>query len=286
MHNIYYFTDIHGDLELFNIIRDWCYQQGPDCTIIYGGDAADRGENGYRIINELLNDPHVIYLYGNHEDLFIKAADELIGYYSCNDEMYHKFHSAQTEDDVFNIINDAYNYDLQLHVNNGGYTTLRDWLLNGANEDIIEDLRQLPKTLVYKNMDFCHAGDKYSTFHNVYTDEYYGRLANISDIHDIIWDRKNLALGWETNRIAIFGHTPTPYLPAALYGSRDKSVRNAHPAIWQDHTGAKHLRGGYKIDMDTGIYYSEIEYVLNIETMEVFKFEKSSSQPLDFYKIL
>ena len=58
----------------------WCKEQDPECTIVYGGDAADRGPDGYRIIKELLNDPQIIYIYGNHEDLFIKAADAIIGY--------------------------------------------------------------------------------------------------------------------------------------------------------------------------------------------------------------
>ena len=88
MREVFFFTDIHGNKRLFDFLRKWCYEQDSECTIIYGGDAADRGEDGFYIMNELLNDPHIIYLYGNHEDLFVKATDAIIGAYAFNDKDY------------------------------------------------------------------------------------------------------------------------------------------------------------------------------------------------------
>ena len=272
MHDTFFFTDLHGQKDLFHAMYNWCLRQDPECTIIYGGDAADRGEHGYEIIKELLTLPQVVYIYGNHEDLFIKAADELLGQYAANDELYHKIHHIDSVEKATNIIRDAHGWNIALHLQNGGFPTLRDWLLDGANEDIIDQLRELPRTVSSEVVDFCHAGSTYMNFSTVNKAEYYGKPLDYYAAKACIWDRDCLALGWETGRTCVFGHTPTILLSAGLYGSRDKSERNAHPAAWQDHMGAKDKRGGWKIDMDTGATWTGRAYVLNVLTMQVTGF--------------
>ena len=89
---VFYFTDVHGQLDLFHAMLNWCACQDSEYHLIYGGDAADRGEYGYQIMKELLNNPRVTYLYGNHEDLFVKAADAIIGKYAMSDESYAYLH--------------------------------------------------------------------------------------------------------------------------------------------------------------------------------------------------
>ena len=83
-----------------------------------------------------------------------------------------------------------------------------------------------------------------------------------------------LALGWETGRICVHGHSPTILLPASVYG-RDKSIAHIHPCAWQDQMGKTGLakRGGWKIDMDTATAFSGRTYVLNCLTMEVTGFQ-------------
>ena len=80
MHDVFYFTDIHGQLPLFNRIMQFIQEQDEDATIIYGGDACDRGPEGYAIMNALLDNPQVVYLKGNHEDMFVRAARALLVY--------------------------------------------------------------------------------------------------------------------------------------------------------------------------------------------------------------
>ena len=60
----YAFTDLHGQYELWKQIKEFCQ---PDDKLYFLGDAADRGIDGVRIMVELLADPRVIYLKGNHE---------------------------------------------------------------------------------------------------------------------------------------------------------------------------------------------------------------------------
>lgn len=274
MKKLFYFTDIHGSLDLFNTLINYCFEQEPECTIVYGGDAADRGENGYEIIKRLIENPQIIYLYGNHEDLFVKAADEIIGAYANNDERYEYLHNCNEERAklILKEMRARGNESVGLHIYNGGASTLFSWLCDGANEEIIDNLRELPRTFSYENLDFCHAGSTYSFFKEVADAEYEGVLRPWYAENELIWNRSCIALGWETNRICIHGHTPTINLPARAYG-KDKSLANIHPCAWYDMMGGKDKRGGMKIDMDTGACYTGRAFLLDCNTLEVIGFK-------------
>lgn len=273
MRDVFFFTDIHGNKRLFDFLRNWCYEQDLECTIVYGGDAADRGEDGFYIMNELLNDPYIIYLYGNHEDLFVKAADAIIGAYASDDEKYEYIHHCNEEqaNKVLEKMNDE-NFDVKLHIYNGGEPTLKAWLINGADEDFVDNIRNLPRTFSYENIDFCHAGGTYSAFKKVTDAEYENKVRPYYEENMLIWDRNCIPLGWETGRVCVHGHTPTTYLPAGIYG-HDKSLANIHPCSWYDRMGAKEKRSGMKIDMDTGAVFSDRAFVLNCLTMKTYGFQ-------------
>jgi len=277
MHDVFYFTDIHGRLELFNTIRKWCLEQDEDCTIIYGGDAIDRGPDGYTIMKELLEDPRIVYLYGNHEDLFIQAADAIIGRYSANDELYNYLHSCDENraKSIIHTMNGIYNEAVRSHLFNGGESTLIGWLLDGADEEIVDKIRDLPRTFKYENLDFSHAGGSIEAFEEVYNAEYNGKPRDIFYERELIWDREHFAYGWANDRICIHGHTPTIYLPKSIYGN-DLSEKNIHPCCWGEKLGAKDKRGGLKIDMDTGITFIGRAFVLNCLTMNVTRFDAPS----------
>jgi hypothetical protein len=281
---MYFFTDIHGNKRLFDFLRKWCYEQDLEYTIIYGGDAADRGEDGFYIMNELLNDSHIIYLYGNHEDLFVKAADAIIGAYASDDEKYEYIHHCNEEqaNKVLEKMNDE-NFDVKLHIYNGGEPTLKAWLINGADEEFIDNIRELPRTFSYENIDFCHAGGSYRAFKTVADAEYENKMRPYYEENMLIWDRNCIPLGWETGRVCVHGHTPTTYLPAGIYG-RDKSLTNIHPCSWYDRMGGREKRGGMKIDMDTGAVFSDRAYVLDCLTLKTYGFQDYIKTGIDSIK--
>ena len=270
MHPIYYFTDIHGHYRLYKAIIDWCIKQDDQSCIIFGGDSCDRGKDGYKIMRELLHNSQVGYLKGNHEDLFTKAARALIGHCAQSDELYSKLKSKDIKI-AESLIQNCVLPDVVLHKNNGGYDTLVQWIIDGADEDFISIIEDLPLTFSYQNLDFCHAGSVYEIFERVYEAEYNQAQTNNNDIFALLWDRNNLPLGWKTDRICVFGHTPTISLPAGIYG-RDKSVVHAHPCAWQDKMDAKDKRGGWKIDMDTAAIWSDRAFVLDCHTLETIEF--------------
>ena len=264
MAKTYYFTDIHGHYPLFRAIMDWCGSN----TIIYGGDAADRGENGYQIIKELLASPNVIYLYGNHEELFIRAADSIIGAYASSDDAYNFLTSCDINQASI-ILNEVRQKreEVLLHIYNGGESTLKAWLLDKANQDIIDKLRVLPRVYTHNNLDFCHAGSTYLTFKEGHKNPIPKHVEEA-----LIWDRNCAPMEWEKDRIGVFGHTPTIHLPAKIYG-RDKNLENIHPCMWGELLGGKNKRSGYKIDMDTGAYATGKAFILDCDTLQTYCFQ-------------
>ena len=54
--DIFAFSDIHGQKELFNKIYNWFNGRSAPCKCYLLGDACYRGEFGYSIINPLLSE--------------------------------------------------------------------------------------------------------------------------------------------------------------------------------------------------------------------------------------
>ena len=257
MHDIFFFTDVHGMYDLYRAAINYCQEQDPEAIIIYGGDACDRGPDGYRIMKELLANPYIIYLKGNHEDMFVQAAQEIHKDYQGNatrqqieDYLYVRLYECVP---IYNV------------VNNGGWSTLCDWMLDGAPMDFVEHIGSLPLTLQYGYMDFCHAGGDPKVYTRVVKNEHDPSLIGTKDAEMMLWDRNWLGFGWIPERICIFGHTPTPYLPAKYYGL-DKATARAHPCKYLGTIDDRLT--GYKIDMDTCAHASGNLYVLNCLTMK------------------
>ena len=270
MHDVFYFTDIHGQSWLYNEVMKLCTSD-PEATIIFGGDAADRGPHGYPIMKNLLDNPQVVYLKGNHEELFVNAAKEILNDYSFNDKLRHSIHNIKTKDDAEDVILDVqytHQKNVSLHILNGGMPTLIDWLLNGAPTDIIDRINKLPICFSYENYDFCHAGGGFAAFTDVETAEYYGRTPEDYAARTCLWDRNCFNLGWAHNRICVHGHTPTCYLN--IPNNRIHEIEDCRPIAWVGKNSAKY--DGCKIDMDTGTIYSGKIYVLNVLTDEVYGF--------------
>ena len=171
---IYAVSDIHGRKDLWLKANKEVFD--PNDTIYFLGDAADRGPDGWEMIKTLLDDPRVIYLMGNHEDMLIRAIEE---------------------------------NDLSLLYWNGGKNTFEAYELDTQENQkkYLEKLKKLPKYETYypfesKNiLVLSHAGTT------------PGRP--IFDENDWLWDREHLYDEWISDREDIFiihGHTPVQNL--------------------------------------------------------------------------
>ena len=251
MHDVYFFTDVHGQLRLYNYLKDFCFSSDPETTIIYGGDACDRGEHGYEIMKDLLDNPRIIYLQGNHEQLFCKAARAILGKYP---EAVNKTIE----------IDQIPEYDVLLHLYNGGEPTLKAWINDGAPREIIDELSSLPYICSYENMDFSHACIPFPSFQ-----ELQNAHLDAFSIQDCLWSR-DFFMGWPSKRINIHGHTPTPLLPEKIYGpNKDDSF--SHPCYWKGVQADPDYRG-WRLDMDTGMTFVGRAYVLNCTTNTITGF--------------
>ena len=264
MHDIFYFTDVHGQYDLYRAAMNFCMTQDPECMVIYGGDACDRGFDGYRIMQELLDNPQVIYLKGNHEDIFVHAA-----WFIMRD-----FHSEINDTNVHNYLSmcqviDNYSAEVQLSLYNGGFRTLYDWMMDGMSSKFVSRVAALPITFSYENLDFCHAGANYKIFKRAAKNEYNHDFVDKNDYSMLLWDRNYISQGWKNNRICVFGHTPTPYIASKYYGA-DKSLSGAHPCAYNPDLDDRWM--GKKIDMDVGTCGSGKLYVLNCLTMKAYGF--------------
>ena len=127
MHDVFCFSDVHGMYNMYEAIMKYCYQQDEDATIIFCGDACDRGPDGYKIMKELLANPQVIYLKGNHEDMFVQAARQIQAKFEFQNTDREHIQTVLKSTSMFDFKYE----DIQLSLVNGGMETLSDWITDG-----------------------------------------------------------------------------------------------------------------------------------------------------------
>lgn len=241
--DIFAFTDIHGEKILFDKIYNWLNGRSNPWKCYFLGDACDRSPFGYEIIKRLLDDKRFVYIKGNHEEMFVQAALAL-----KNEWSHHQVSKEELFNSPENYIWD-YHYlpEVSLHIENGGFDTLIDWVKEGAPMHIIEKLSNLPEHIILPHevwgiLDLSHSG----------------HLMDESD--GFIWSREHFHEKWESGRM-IHGHTPVRSLMKQVL--LDGPANIARPAFYQE---------GTKIDLDTACFLSDTITVLNLETFEQHRF--------------
>lgn len=181
---VYAFSDLHGQYDLWRQIKEFCK---PDDKLYFLGDAADRGSDGVRIMVELLADPRVIYLKGNHE-YFIENF----------------------------FFNNATEEALKIWTINGGDPTQKA-LINLSDEELhtlINQIKNLPYTATYTNKK-----------HKVIFMSHSGYYVNLNQVSKLDRNRYKLMLLQDRNHIGhpdsfkhedidyiVHGHTPVQYI--------------------------------------------------------------------------
>jgi hypothetical protein len=237
------FSDIHGHGELFDKILDWLNGRSEPWKCIFLGDACDRCIDGYRIIETLLNDDRFIYLKGNHEDLFIRAARALRRRWKEEGIHYNKVAA-----NPYKFITDyMWDWDISCYIQNGGLSTLMGWIIKGKTGlkiinqlDALSEHMELPHE-IWGKLDLSHAG----------------HLMDNSD--GFIWSREHFQEEFTGGRM-IHGHTPVRYLMKHVLLD---SSHTARPAFYAN---------GTKVDIDTACFSSNTITLLNLNTFEQHRF--------------
>lgn len=167
----YVFSDIHGNYNLFKQIKNFLQ---PDDVCYVLGDCADRGQRGYTIIKEVMQDERFIYIKGNHEDLFAS--------------------SVLTQDNRY----------IQCWFQNGGSPTFDEFKKDSPSIEWIKKIDSLPLMATYTNQNgityiMTHAGFQYET---------------PEENRDYLWDRMHFFYDEDIpeKTILIHGHTSARYV--------------------------------------------------------------------------
>ena len=237
----YVCSDIHGKYNLWNKIKRKLKDSD---RLVFLGDAADRGLNGYTIIKEILADPRITYIKGNHEDLLVKGMRT--SHYGIR-----------------------YSDDFNLWMYNGGGTTFDEMTEDIENDkvtSVIYQLADLPVTCEYTNKDGIHIYMSHAGF----------TLPDVPELEDILlWDREHILNKPSNieNSLIIHGHTPSTHIQSVL----DNRAEFYHLPIGKDYTmlakfGPIWYCNEEKLDMDCQSAYTNHIAMIDLDTFQLTVF--------------
>lgn len=260
------FSDIHGQGEHFRKMMAFLDEQTEKYRCVFLGDACDRGPDGYDIMKQLLANPHMTYLKGNHEDMFVKACWAFVEI--AEEAGYSpKEYAKMINWDIREV---AYDCDISLSIHNGGTPTLNSWLQDSCPLSIVRKIENLPvqaSCIVWEDetpvkiFDLCHAG--------CYSSEW-----ETAEEETLLWDRTHFSADWditenEVPHVLVHGHTPVEYLSRYTHTASWSECQKAKPILYMD---------GHKLDMDTGVFYTGITWMVELSTMTFTRFKELNSE--------
>lgn len=219
-------TDLHGRYDIYENI---CKMLMPEDKVYFLGDANDRGPDGWKLIKAIINNPHFIYIKGNHEQMLVDAGRAILK---------GNFHSKS----------------VRLLMQNGGYGTLCDWQQEEERfqKDWLDYINKLPTYQVYKNVDgliifLSHAGCTPYVIRN-----------ELMVSSDLLWDRTHFREAWNEgceNIITVHGHTPNCFIDEEVNAKLDAEVE----------LGAYWYNENHKVCLDTGAYWTDTAVLLDLD---------------------
>ena len=229
MGKVYATSDWHGNWDPAYKVLDFLK---PDDKLFYLGDFADRGKDGIKIIQTLMERPNTNFVLGNHDEFILQNIKDI-----------EKETDEFLDLDPWNISN-----NLNLWMMNGGKSTFEaiSQLPKKERCEIYAFIRNIPLILYYDSplghsVILEHAG--------------HSPFIILKRTHDSLWDREHFYDDWEDdktieltaeNTYLVHGHTPVQYLTFD-YGYKGQ------PPLTKEQMEMKNM--WYKIDVDTGIQY-------------------------------
>jgi predicted phosphodiesterase len=224
-------TDLHGNYSLWEQIKNFLKE---DDTLIFLGDAIDRGDRGFEIFMELLDDERVCYLRGNHEQMMYDS-------YYYKGDLGNEFFKHWTLKD------------------NGGRQTLNNMQPydHDTRMKYINKIASLPFYAEYENdigikFFLCHAG---ATLGN-----YFNNLDESRKRDKLLWDRNHFNFPWPNdeklaNTVVVHGHTPI-LLMKQWYGYNASGLA---PLVYESN---------HKINLDAATPNTGLAFLYNLDTLK------------------
>ena len=241
MGRTYAVTDLHGMWDLWEQIKNYCQ---PDDTIYFLGDAADRGPDGVKVMQDLLADKRVFYLKGNHEDMMVCTIKEILNGYLEN---------------------------VPLWVTNGGKSTMTTLLEMNVEElqNLLNKIKSLPDYVKIvntkgQNIFLSHAGTAFD-YDN----------AELFLIHGnrYLWDRRHFNRPWPKegyeNWFIVHGHTPWIHLIQSL---NEVNQFYNRPLISDEKIEIVEYCDGHKFGLDLGSFITNKVALFDLDELKVEKY--------------
>ncbi len=236
--SIYACSDLHGMGNLWDKIKNFLK---PEDRLYFLGDAIDRGPDGYRIMKEMLADPRITYILGNHE---------LMMYNACIDE----------ENDSASALWIYWN---------GGLSTYEAWVNDGRPQKVLQDINNLPLYWVYRNKEdidiiLTHAG---------FTP---GMMPK--ERKKFVWDRDHITSGPYVMPnecdpcLVVHGHTPCESLEEILENNTlGVESNNPNKYLYQEDSGIIWYWNCQKVCIDVGSVWNGYTVLFNLDTYDTVK---------------
>ena len=242
--NTYVASDWHGCLWVWEQVKKILKQND---TLFYLGDSTDRGPDGWQLFKELIDDPRIIYLKGNHDNF-----------------LYQNLKDANSNEKI-------YSKELHMWYYNGGYVTH-----NAFNNDLLPIAQKMKYIYQISKMPL------YIIFSNKYDDKILLSHAGCDNFDDInrtdeehwLWDRTHWLVGesWhgKDNEYIIHGHTPIQLMiqeQQDVIETFNDANENIQIPIYNGH-GTYWYAKGHKACIDTGTVWTNEAVLLNLDTWE------------------
>ncbi len=211
---IYCISDLHGDYIRYTTILKMI-DFSDDDTLYILGDILDRGNEGMKILLDMMLRPNVYPILGNHEYMAMQTLKWL------SDDI--------TEESLANLSDDKIE-GINEWLNVGGMTTIDEFrkLSEDEKEMVLEYLEEfsLYEEVTVEGKDFVlvHAGiDNFSPEKDM--EEY--------ELYELIFNKPDYSKVYFKDKYLVTGHTPTRFIHDEIDGHSRNTVflGNNHIAI-------------------------------------------------------
>lgn len=211
---IYCISDLHGDYIRYTTILKMI-DFSDDDTLYILGDILDRGNEGMKILLDMMLRPNVYPILGNHEYMAMQTLKWL------SDDI--------TEESLANLSDDKIE-GINEWLNVGGMTTIDEFrkLSEDKKEMVLEYLEEFSLyeevTVEGKNFVLVHAGiDNFSPEKDM--EEY--------ELYELIFNKPDYSKVYFKDKYLVTGHTPTRFIHDEIDGHSRNTVflGNNHIAI-------------------------------------------------------
>lgn len=227
---IYVMSDLHGCYDKYLQMLEKIKLNSED-TLYILGDIVDRGDDGVKILLDMMKRPNVVPMLGNHEYMAYSVLKK------------------------FNVEITAYNYNSQLDAE--AIQMYENWMFNGgiptchafskldipARDSVLEYLGEFE---LYEEIEVN--GNKFVLVHGGLVGFEEDKELSEYDIHDVIWGRCDYARQYYEDKYLVTGHTPTYNI--------DENYRG------------KIYRQNNHIAIDCGVIFGETLSCICLDTME------------------